>query len=72
MKSRFMIKKVYVQIATPKQAGFVRGAENVTLAIVSKQRGNIDSNNFIMLLSNRHRKKRITAVFELWKIRVEL
>ncbi len=57
MKLRFMIKKAYVQIATPKQAGFVRGAENVTLAIVSKQRGNIDSNNFIILLSSRERKE---------------
>lgn len=52
-----MIKKAYVQIATPKQAGFVRGAENVTLAIVSKQKGNIDSNNFVIPLSSRERKE---------------
>lgn len=50
MKSLFMIKKAFVQIATLKQARYVRGAENVTLAIVKMQRRIIDSNNFIMSL----------------------
>jgi hypothetical protein len=45
-----MIKKVYVQIATLKQARYVPGAENVTLAIVKMQRRIIDLNNFIMSL----------------------
>ena len=50
MKSLFMIKKTYVQIAMLEQARYVHGAENVTLAIVNMQRRSIDPNSFIISL----------------------
>ena len=52
MKSLFMIKKAYVQTVRLKQVKFVRGVENVPLVIVNLQGRIIDSNNFIMFLSN--------------------